>query len=311
MRQIMLLLILAMLSSHSNAQNYVKEEIKIWQQGTVPLNKPNIELTEQLDEEDKRFTQISEPIIYLYRKANADKPGPALLYAPGGGYAKIAIGKRRGAEWAELFLDMGFTAVAVLKYRLPDGRIVEQPHNVPLIDAQQALATLHRNAEQWKIERSKIGVKGASAGGHLIASLNNLTEDILAPGVKPEELKQAFSILRVPVITFNPPYRHKGSYKRLLGDLSNNQDLLDYFSMENQVTSSTPPTFLVYATEDKSVPYENSEIYVSALKKNGVDFKAVELKKVGHGFGLNRSRVDKDWVPELKIWVSSVLADKQ
>ncbi|MBD1388286.1 alpha/beta hydrolase [Neiella sp. HB171785] len=310
MLKILLLLTFGLISNHLMAADYSVEELELWQDREVPFNKPNIELAETLDEEGKRFTEISKPTIYLYRNSRIETPGPALLYVPGGGYARVAVGKRRSAEWAELFFDMGFAAVAVLKYRLPDGRIVDNPHQVPLIDAQQALAMLHRNATSWHIDRNKIGVKGVSAGGHLVASLNNFTSDIVAPDVQAHELKQAFSILRVPVITFKAPLRHSGSYQRLLGGLSEPQRLIDYFSMENQVSATTPPTFLVYATDDQSVSYQNSEIYAAALSRQRIPYKAVALQRGGHGFGLDRSLVDKDWIPEMTDWVFAVLADQ-
>lgn len=300
-------LITMQLTVSAMAGDYTLEEVKIWPNGQVPLNKTNISLSETLDEQNQRFSRVSEPTIFLFRKSGVTKPGPALLYTPGGGYARVAVGRDRGAEWARLFFDMGFTTVAVLKYRLPDGRIVDEQYKVPLMDAQQALATLHRNAKQWHIDRSKIGVKGASAGGHLAASLSNLRSEILAPGVKPKELRHAFSFLRVPVITFQQPYRHNISVKRLLANQFENADLLQYYSMENQVGPHTPPTFLVFASDDQSVPYQNSLMYAEQLKLHGIEHTAIQLEKGGHGFGLKRDRVDKDWLPDLKAWVSKVL----
>lgn len=290
------------------AKPYTMDVIDIWPGKQIPFNKENIQVLEKLDEENKRFSQISKPQIFLFRNKQANSPGPALLYIPGGGYARVSTGRSRGAGWAKLFFELGFTTVAVLKYRLPDDRIVEQQHKVPLVDAQQALALLHRNAKLWNIDRSKIGLKGSSAGGHLAASLNNLREEDIVDGISKDELVQAFSILRVPVITFTEPYRHNGSYRRLLGSKKNDKSLIQKYSMESQVSSLTPPTFLVYATDDTSVPYQNSEMYIQALAKNEVPYKAVRLEKGGHGFGMNREKVDKDWLPELKQWVESVVA---
>ncbi|MFT4800511.1 MAG: acetyl esterase/lipase [Flavobacteriaceae bacterium] len=296
-------------AGHSYAQGYSKEVIELWEEGKVPFNKKNIELEEKIDSENKRFTQISNPVIYLYRKKGVKNIGPALLYCPGGGYATVSIGVDRGESYARLFFEMGFNVVAVLKYRLPDSRIVNEQEKVPLCDAQKALSMLHTNAKKWKIDKSKIGVKGASSGGHLAASLNNLKKDIVAPGVKSEELTQAFSILRAPVISFNPPFRHKGSYKRLLIDKASDPVLLDYYSMENQVSSSTPPTFIIHATDDLSVNYQNSVIYTEQLKKYKIPYRYVQLNKGGHGFGLNRSKVDRDWIPDLKEWLNKVLME--
>lgn len=287
-------------------EDYTSEIVPLWTE-RPPYNKEEIIVSEQLDKEGKRFSQISDPVIFLYRNTKAAGPGPALLYMPGGGYRVVSIGKSRGKSYARLFFDMGFTTVAVLKYRLPDSSIVTDPKSAPLCDAQKALSMLHKNAAAWNIDRAKIGVKGASAGGHLAACLNNLTDTILVPDVQKAELAQAFSILRAPVISFNEPYRHKGSFRRLLLSEANDPSLLDYYSMENQVGSSTPPTFLVNATDDASVPYENGEIYVQALVDQGIPHKYVQLGRGGHGFGLRRDRVDKDWIAELEKWLHTVI----
>ncbi|WP_051687224.1 alpha/beta hydrolase [Microbulbifer sp. HZ11] len=306
--RLLFLLFVTLGGVRAHCENYAVDEIEIWPD-SAPLNKPVITLDETLDEEQKRFRQISVPSIFLFRKSDVRKPGPALLYIPGGGYANVSIGRDRGKEWANLFFSMGFTTVAVLKYRLPDTRIVEHQHKVPLLDAQQALATLHRNASSWQIDREKIGVMGASAGGHLAASLSNLSGEILAPGILPEELAHSFSILRVPVITFTDPYRHEGSYHRLLGDRASDKDLMHLFSLEHQVTSRTPPTFLVYATDDTSVPYQNSLLYASQIEKHGVPVTTVQLERGGHTFGLDRKVVDKDWTLDLRKWVQQTVHD--
>ncbi|MEL7117920.1 MAG: alpha/beta hydrolase [Bacteroidota bacterium] len=296
-------------ANQTMAQEYTKEVIEIWEEGNIPFNKENIDLEEMIDEENKRFTQISKPVIFLFRKKEVKKPGPALLYLPGGGYAKVVTGEDRGEAYAKIFFEIGFTTVAILKYRLPDGNIVNEQDKVPLCDAQKAFALLHRHAVEWNIDKNKIGIKGSSAGGHLAASLNNLKEDIVAPGVKPEELEQAFSILRAPVITFHQPLRHAGSFKRLLGDKSSDQSLLDYYSMERQVNEDTPPTLLIHATDDTSVPYQNSTMYIDQLKKYGIPYEYIQLNRGGHGFGLNRSKVDRDWVPIMQEWVKGILKE--
>jgi len=106
-----------------------------------------------------------------------------------------------------------------------------------------------------------------------------------------------------PVISFNLPYRHKGSFKNLLGAKSNDQTLLDYYSMENQVSKNTPQTFIIHALDDVGVTYENSLIYCESLKKYGVKYKYVQLEKGGHGFGMNMEKTGVDWTIELQDWL--------
>jgi acetyl esterase/lipase len=285
------------------SQGYVKETIKLYGKDSIPFNKENITLKETLDEVGIRYSKISEPVIYVYKKKNRKQNGAALLFCPGGGYSKVSIGKNDGEGLAKHFLKMGFNVVAVLKYRLPDKRIVNSQEKVPLCDAQKAMSILHKKASDWSVCENKIAVMGGSAGGHLAGSLANLKEPIIAPGVESKDLTHAVSILMYPVITFNLPYRNKGSFKNLLRDQSNNQSLLDYYSLENQVSENTPPTFIVHAKDDVGVVYQNSLMYVDSLKKHDVNYKYVELEKGGHGFGLNSKKTGVDWTIALEKWL--------
>lgn len=297
--------ILIFLCSGVYAQkNYTKTEIDLWEAGNIPFNKKAIALKEIVDETGRRHSQISKPMLYVYQKTNTNAAGPALLHIPGGGYAIVSI-RKDGDGTAKRFLKMGFNTVAILKYRLPDNKIVENKENVPLCDAQKAISLFYKNKEAWNVDTDKIAVSGSSAGGHLAASLANLTDKIIAPGVQPNEIKHAVSILLYPVVSFTSPDRHRGSFKRLLGDKSKNQELLDYFSMEKQVSKNTPSTFLIHATDDTSVPCQNSKMYLEMLNKYNVKAKYVELEKGGHGFGFNFKKTGVDWTIQLKDWLNN------
>jgi acetyl esterase/lipase len=303
-KTIRLLFSILLLSTVSYAQDFTKEVVKIWDQANIPLNKSNIILKEMVDSTGNRISQISEPVLFVYRKKDAKPDGAAILFCPGGGYTNLSLSKD-GEGYATQFFKLGFSVVAILKYRLPDPRIVDQQEIVPLCDAQKGLSLIYQNAKKWQINKSKIATAGSSAGGHLAASLANLKDKIVAPGVKPDELKQAASILLYPVITFNLPERHSGSYNRLLGDLKNEQSLIDYYSMEKQVTKKTPPTFLVHAKDDETVTYTNSVMYLGSLKKYQVPNKYIELEKGGHGFAFNFKKTGVDWSVDLENWLKS------
>ena len=308
-KNILYLIIFSILINVSSlfSQDYNLQTIKLWQNESIPFNKKEILLNEKLDEAGIRYTQISEPMLYVYKNKNLKNNGAAMLFCPGGGYANVTIGKNNGANKAKYFLDMGFNVVAVLKYRLPDTLIVNSQEQVPLCDAQKALSLVHQNASNWSVNREKIVVIGSSAGGHLAASLSNLKDSIIAPNVKQDDIKIAATILMYPVMSFNLPYRHKGSYKRLLANKFNDQTLLDYYSMENQVNVTTPPTYIIHALDDKSVVYQNSVIYCDSLEKYNIKYKYTALEKGGHGFGFNFNRTGIDWTKELKIWLTTEL----
>ena len=93
-------------------------------------------------------------------------------------------------------------------------------------------------------------------------------------------------ILIYPVISMGSS-SHSGSRSALLGP-NTSKEMVDKFSNETQVDSNTPPTFLVHATDDKTVPVENSINFYLACKKNRVPVEMHIWQKGEHGFGLGR-----------------------
>ncbi len=109
----------------------------------------------------RRTTNVSTPTISLYLAPKAERPAPAALICPGGGYGYLSIDKE-GEEIAAWLNSVGVTGI-VLKYRVPDNRAGA------LQDAQRALALIRSRAGEWNIDPERLGIMGFSAGGHLAA----------------------------------------------------------------------------------------------------------------------------------------------
>ena len=75
------------------------------------------------------------------------------------------------------------------------------------------------------------------------------------------------------------------------------------FSSELQVTAQTPPTFLVHASDDKSVPVENSIRFYQALLKNNVKTEMHIYQNGGHGFGLQNATTPDSWFDRVATWM--------
>ena len=56
------------------------------------------------------------------------------------------------------------------------------------------------------------------------------------------------------------------------------------------MSAETPPTFLVHAADDVSVPVENSLDYLAALRAAKVPAEAHIFEEGGHGFGIHLAR---------------------
>ena len=145
---------------------------------------------------------------------------------------------------------------------------------------------------------------GFSAGGHLAASTSTLyndqqetRKDLAGISARPD-----FSILIYPVVTFLDSKCHVGSCQNLLGENAS-EALKRKFSPEVQVTSDTPPTFLVQAADD-AVSVENSLLYFSALKAAAVPAEMHIYPEGGHGYGLHQRGMTIDtWPDRLKDWL--------
>jgi acetyl esterase/lipase len=271
--------------------------------GAIPGAKaaPADYLEETLTREDKvvRTSKVTNPKLYVYQAAKPN--GAAVIICPGGGYGILAIDKE-GHDVAKKFQQIGVTAF-VLKYRLPSDLIMKDKSTGPLQDALQAIYLVRKNATTFGVDPNRVGIMGFSAGGHLASTASTHFADMKIDNEENISLRPSFSILIYPVITFGQ-YTHAGSVKNLLGE-NPTEDQRKYFSSERQVTSQTPPTFLVHANNDKTVPVQNSLRYNEALVKNAVPAELHVYQEGGHGFGLNNKTTKDDWFERLKNWLQA------
>lgn len=231
---------------------------------------------------------ISEPRMVAFPAPKDKANDTAVIICPGGAYAGVAQIKE-GDEIAKWFNSLGVSAF-VLYYRMPNGH-----YKIPLKDAQTALAIVYKRADEWKINRKKIGIMGFSAGGHLASTVGT--------HFKKDEERPAFMILGYPVVTMDQTYTHSGSRLNLLGD-NPSVDLVKLYSNELQVTKETPPTFIVHALDDDLVPIANSRNLLKALQEKGVSAELQEYDKGGHGFGMRKTNIPADnWPKVLKKWL--------
>lgn len=246
-----------------------------------------------------RISKVQTPDIKVYLPKEVSAKSAAVVICPGGGY-KILSYEKEGEMIAEFWNSKGVAAI-VLKYRLPTSRSQIEPYLSPLMDAQRAIRYVRYNAESWGIDPWKIGIMGFSAGGHLASSLSthydagNLESknEIERVSCRPD-----FSILVYPVISFTREFQHAGSRKNLVGEDST---LMKFFSSEMHVTEDTPTAILIHASDDKSVPVKNSDVYYQALIENGIPVEMHIYPSGGHGFGLAEDRGQLSGWPE-RCW---------
>jgi len=157
---------------------------------------------------------------------------------------------------------------------------------------------------EWRIDPSRVGILGFSAGGHLAMTASTIFDGGRADAEDPIDRtgsRPDFAVLGYPVISMTAAWTHQGSKRNLLGDPAD-ADLAAKLSGEKAVTKETPPTFIFQTNQDTAVPAENAVHYYLALRQNSVPAEMHIFERGAHGVGLANND------PALSAW-SSLLAN--
>ncbi len=247
--------------------------------------------------------EADKPTLTLFLAPRETNTSAAVVVCPGGGYQALAM-DHEGVQVARWFNSFGVNAF-VLKYRIGKWDGSGYRHPVPLLDAQRAIRTVRARSKEWGVDPEKIGIMGFSAGGHLASTAGThfeggnpaATDLIERAGCRPN-----FMILIYPVISFRTEYAHRGSRTALLGS-DPDLKLVESLSNETQVTTMTPPTFMIYSDDDPVLP-ENSILFYLALRKAKVPAEMHIFGHGGHGYGLApKDPVLSGWPKLCEAWM--------
>lgn len=287
-RTALVCIIIAIASITSAAAQSPHEVVLLWPDG-APGAKGS-------DDGDK-------PSLTIYLPAEEKANGAAVVICPGGGYGHLAM-DHEGHQIAQWLNSLG-VAGFILKYRHSRSG-AGYGHPAPLQDAQRAIRMVRSRAKQWNVDLRRVGIIGFSAGGHLASSAGThfqMRYSEARDAIDKFSCRPDFMILGYPVISFTEWFTHSGSRKNLLGN-DPDPKLVENFSNEKQVTSETPPTFLVFADDDKVVPVENGIYFYLALRKAEVPAEMHIYEKGGHGFGPGVGKgACSSWMPRCADWM--------
>jgi acetyl esterase/lipase len=99
-------------------------------------------------------------------------------------------------------------------------------------------------------------------------------------------------------------FTHQGSKRNLLGNKPA-PELVKLLSNELQVQADSPPCFIWHTWEDRVVPVENSLLFASALRKQGIRVVLHVYEAGRHGIGLGGRDYSKlhPWTNDLVFWL--------
>lgn len=226
----------------------------------------------------------------------ADHEAKCVFIVPGGGYLTVC-GLWEGFPVAKRINELGYHA-AVVNYRT--GEAAHHPN--PQDDLAASIRYVLDRAETLNLDPADYAVMGFSAGGHLAASFG-------VPRLGYEHYglpKPGAMLLAYPVVTMEGN-THPDSQKMLLGaENLANQELIDRYSIEKQITPFFPKTYLWQCDRDNTVPIENSALLKDALDKQHVENIYETFSSEAHGWGIAAGQAAEGWVDRaVAFWQQS------
>ncbi len=224
-------------------------------------------------------------------------------------------------------VDKGYTAFAVVhgsnpKYSLPE--IIDDLH--------RSVRFIRHNAKEFLIERDRLGITGASSGGHLALMQGCAGKEGNAKAADPVDRESS----RVQaVVAFYPPtdflnwgekgkvmlgqhpivplkglfdfcqFNHKTNAFELITDEKKRLEIGRDISPITHVAKGNPPTLLIHGDNDLIVPLQQSETMAAKLKDAGVPSELI----IGKG-RIHNALIVHEQRPKLVEWFEKYLAKK-
>lgn len=230
--------------------------------------------------------------------------GAAIIWIMSGGYFSDPPGEN-GELLIKPLLDHGYTVFAVThgaqpRYTIPD--MVQ--------DIQVAIRFIRAKARVYGLDPEKIGVYGASSGGHLAlmlaaAGVPGDPQSKISKEREPLRMKAA-AVIAAPSDYLNygkpgvsglgtgplAPYYGAFAFEETaknggltqITDETRRREIGRLFSPINHVSSASAPTIMFHGDKDLLVPLQQSQIFSERLTRAGVPCELVVKPGYGHDF---------------------------
>jgi acetyl esterase/lipase len=258
-------------------------------------------------QEAPKFTR-TEDVIYGRKFGTAltldvfqpDKPnGAAIFFIVSGGF--YSDHNNINPAHYQPLLDHGYTVFAVVHGSQPRFIIPEIEQ-----DIHRAIRFVRHNAGRWGVDSNKLGITGASAGGHLSLTIGTQGKPGKTDAQDPVDRE---SSAVAAVACFYPPtdflnwskpgedwmdFERTRQFEPAFGPKSktreSRQELGKEISPINFVTTNMPPTLVMHGDADKLVPIYQARIFEQKCKAVGAPYKLVVKPGADHGW----AGMDKD-----------------
>lgn len=229
--------------------------------------------------------------------------GAAIVYTVSGGW--ISMKEFIDLNMFREYIDRGYTVFAVVHGSQPKFTIPEA-----IDDMNCSIRFIRSRAEQFQIDPERIGICGASAGGHLSLMIGTAgttgDPNAKAPDDRKSSRVQAVACFFPPTDFLNygksgqidlgtgvlKPFRAPFDFHEL--DKSTNRlmpvtdetrllEIARAISPIYHVTPDDPPTLIIHGTRDVLVPLQQAESIVAKFREQSVPCELI-TRNEGHGW---------------------------
>jgi len=200
-------------------------------------------------------------------KADSNKPTPLVFVIHGGGWQGGTKERLAGFVDPKALLDAGISIVAI-NYRLIPHALeaeIKPPVKAPLHDAARALQLVRSKADEWNIDKERIGAAGGSAGACSslwLAFHDDLAKPDSKDPVARESTRLWCAAVRGAQTTLDPKQmkewtpnsRYGGHafglkpFDKFLANRDSIKEWIAEYSPYANVTKGDPPVYLTYNT---------------------------------------------------------------
>ncbi len=212
--------------------------------------------------------------------------------------------KERQQHWAQGLLNAGYTLFLVRHGSTPRYFIPEM-----ISDVRRAIRFVRFHAKDYGVDSNRIGISGASSGGHL-ALMAALTADDGKADAK-DPIERVSSRIQATVAWFPLTdlvnFGGAGGYKRfgmlrptlfqeMFGKVTEIESQLKSISPINFVDQNAPPLLLIHGGADKTVPPQQSEVLKAKYEEMKRPVQLIIQPGMPHRFWLG---IEKNY---LAVW---------
>jgi endo-1,4-beta-xylanase len=263
-----------------------KPEVPLWAKGapgSEGMTAKEIVEAPNASHDYLKVWSIHNPSLTVYLPAKEKATGAAVIIAPGGGHAFLAI-DIEGYNVARYLNSVGVAAF-VLKYRLAREEGSKYKVEVDaLADGQRAIRLVRSRAAEWHVNPARVGIMGFSAGGEVAALVSTRFDSGKPDAADPVER-----------LSSRPDYQVL-IYPGIRADTLT-------------VTKDTPKTFMLCADNDRGPSTALATLY-PMLKQAGVSTEVHVYASGGHGFGIRETPKQNPVATSWQVRFSDWMADQ-